>query len=68
MPSLAEAEELARELLAPLGDRWGHVHGVAGRAAELAPVAKSDEEQHLLIVSAWWHDLGYFPALRATGR
>lgn len=46
MPSLAEAEGLARGLLAPSGGCWGHVHGVAGRAAELARVAKSDEEQH----------------------
>ncbi len=27
----------------------------------------TEEERHLLIVSARWHDLGYTPALRDTG-
>jgi hypothetical protein len=67
VPSLEDARELARELLEPLGDRWAHVQAVAARAEHLSPAAASDDERHLLIVSAWWHDLGYAPALRQTG-
>ena len=26
-----------------------------------------DHERDLLLVAAWWHDLGYAPALRVTG-
>ncbi len=32
MPSVADAEELARELLDPLANRWAHVQAVAARA------------------------------------
>lgn len=67
VPSVDEAQAMARELLEPLGDRWAHVQAVAARAEDLSPAAASDEERHLLIVSAWWHDLGYAPALRDTG-
>jgi hypothetical protein len=67
MPSLADAQERARELLGPLGDRWTHVQGVAARATELVPVAQSIEERHLLVVAARWHDRGYSPALRVLG-
>lgn len=67
VPSLDDARELARELLEPLGDRWAHVQGVAARASDLSPAAASEKERHLLVVSAWWHDLGYAPALRQTG-
>lgn len=67
MPSLTEAEDLARKLLSPLGDRWAHVQAVAARAVELAPAVETDEDRHLLVVAAWWHDLGYAPALRRTG-
>ncbi|MHA6631840.1 HD domain-containing protein [Pseudonocardia sichuanensis] len=67
VPSVGDARALARELLEPLDDRWAHVQAVAARAEDLSPAAASDEERHLLIVSAWWHDLGYAPALRDTG-
>jgi hypothetical protein len=32
MPSVEAAEELARELLVPLGSRWAHTQAVAARA------------------------------------
>ncbi len=65
---MAEAEGLARELLEPLARRWSHVQAVAARAVGLAPaVGGSGDERNLLVVAAWWHDLGYAPALRDTG-
>lgn len=67
VPSLDDARALARELLEPLGDRWVHVQAVAACAEDLSPAAATDDERHLLVVSAWWHDLGYAPALRNTG-
>ncbi|MDD7931923.1 HD domain-containing protein [Actinomycetospora straminea] len=60
------AAALAFELLAPLGDRYLHTVKVAARAKELTPaVPQSDRE--LLVVAAWWHDLGYAPDLVQTG-
>jgi hypothetical protein len=67
MPTVGEAEELARELLEPLGNRWAHVQAVAARADGLTPAIEGEDEQHLLVVAAWWHDLGYADALRDTG-
>jgi putative nucleotidyltransferase with HDIG domain len=65
-PTPAEAAELACELLSGLGDRWRHTKAVAARAGQLSSaVAQSD--QNLLVVAAWWHDLGYSPELRYTG-
>jgi hypothetical protein len=65
LPGMAEAAELAQELLAPLGDRWRHTQAVAARADELALSVRSGRE--LLLVAAWWHDLGYAPELAVTG-
>jgi putative nucleotidyltransferase with HDIG domain len=59
------AEELAYELLAPLGNRWRHTAGVAARAAELATPLDVDRE--VLVAAAWLHDIGYSEAIRATG-
>jgi hypothetical protein len=67
VPSVAEAQALARELLEPLGSRWAHVQAVAARAEELRPAVESEDDQQLLVVGAWWHDLGYAPELRQTG-
>lgn len=60
------AAALARELLAPLGDRYRHTVNVAARAEELACAVPS-EDRELLVVAAWWHDLGYAPDLVQTG-
>jgi putative nucleotidyltransferase with HDIG domain len=59
------AEELAYELLAPLGNRWRHTAGVAARAAELAPLLEVDRE--VLVAAAWLHDIGYADVARASG-
>lgn len=65
-PGPTVAADLARRLLAPLGARYEHTRQVARRAAELAP-AVPEEERDLLVVAAWWHDLGYAPELVQTG-
>ena len=57
---------LARELLAPLGNRYRHTVQVAARAEELAD-AVPPADRELLVVAAWWHDLGYAPDLVQTG-
>lgn len=66
IPSLAEAQRVADDLLATLGERWTHTQRVAAKAVELA-AAVTEEDRELLIVAAWWHDLGYSPGLRSTG-
>ncbi len=66
VPTRAEAAKLARELLLPLGDRWRHTQGVAGRAEQLSAGVPL-EDRELLVVAAWWHDLGYAPRLALTG-
>ena len=60
------AEEIARTLLEkPLPRRWAHTQGVAARARTLAPILGDDAD--LLEAAAWLHDIGYSPALAATG-
>lgn len=65
-PAPTIAADLARELLAPLGARFEHTRRVAGRAVELSP-AVPEQDRNLLVVAAWWHDLGYAPELVQTG-
>jgi hypothetical protein len=60
------AAHYAEELLAPLGDRWAHVQGVARQARRVAPILPA-EERDVLIASAYLHDLGYAPSLATTG-
>jgi HD superfamily phosphodiesterase len=67
MPSVEAAEHLARELLEPLGNRWLHTQAVAGRADGLTRAVTPAEDRPVLVVAAWWHDLGYAPCLRDTG-
>ncbi|WP_433034173.1 HD domain-containing protein [Actinomycetospora sp. CA-053990] len=62
----AIAAAVARELLAPLGDRYRHTVNVAAQAEELSD-AVPPEDRELLVVAAWWHDLGYAPDLVQTG-
>jgi len=52
-------------LLAPLGARWRHTQGVASRAEELVRTV-AEEDGDLLVVAAWWHDLGYASSLAVT--
>jgi HD domain len=67
MTALASwAEHLAHSLLQEsLPRRWSHVQGVAARMRSLAPVLDADAD--LLEAAAWLHDIGYAPALAATG-
>jgi len=48
-----------------LPQRWRHVQGVAGRAAEIAPSVVGPDDT--LVCAAWLHDIGYAPALTVTG-
>ena len=61
-----QARSLAGSYLAgELPQRWRHVQGVARRAAQISPsVVGSDDT---LVCAAWLHDIGYAPALVATG-
>ena len=60
------AEEIARALLEkPLPRRWAHTQGVAARARTLAPILGDAADQ--IEAAAWLHDVGYSPALVATG-
>jgi hypothetical protein len=60
------ARPYAEELLAPLGDRWAHVRGVA-RQADRVSVVLPLSERDVLASAAWLHDLGYAPSLVETG-
>jgi HD domain len=56
----------AEELLAPLGDRWAHVQGVARQASRVS-VVLPPSERDVLVAAAYLHDLGYSPSLVETG-
>lgn len=60
------AQELARELLAGLPQRWQHTTGVARRAEEVAATI-GDDDADLLVAAAWLHDIGYAPPVKDTG-
>ena len=47
MPSVEAAEELARRLLGPLGNRWAHTQAVAARADGLTPAVLPMEDRPL---------------------
>ncbi|MEU9518100.1 HD domain-containing protein [Streptomyces sp. NPDC048224] len=60
------AYTLSESLLSdPLPRRWSHSLGVAKRARSLSPILGSDAE--LLEAAAVLHDIGYSPAIAATG-
>lgn len=65
-PGPAFAAVLAEDLLAPLVDRYRHTRQVAACAEELAAAVPA-ADRDLLVVAAWWHDLGYAPQLVQTG-
>jgi hypothetical protein len=60
------APRYAEELLAPLGDRWEHVRGVARQAAWVS-IILPPSERDVLVAAAYLHDLGYAPSLARTG-
>ncbi len=59
------ARAYAEELLAELGNRWGHSDSVGQRARTVARIAGEDGE--LLIAAAYLHDVGYSPRLNRLG-
>jgi alkanesulfonate monooxygenase SsuD/methylene tetrahydromethanopterin reductase-like flavin-dependent oxidoreductase (luciferase family) len=60
------AYSLSGAMLAePLPRRWAHSLGVAKRARSLSPILGDDAE--LLEAAAVLHDVGYSPAIAATG-
>jgi HD domain len=60
------AEAVARNLLEkPLPRRWAHTRGVAAAALTLSGIF--DDHADLLVSAAWLHDVGYSPAIAATG-
>lgn len=60
------ARETARRVLADaLPGRWAHTQGVAAQARALGPVLGWDTD--LIEAAGWLHDIGYAPALAATG-
>lgn len=64
--TIAQARREALRLLAGVGTRSVHVVGVAA-AAELVSATVPAEDVELLVAAAWLHDIGYAPALVATG-
>jgi len=56
----------AEQMLAPLGDRWLHVQGVAERARQISRAFDTSDSTDL-VVAAYLHDIGYAPALKNTG-
>jgi len=56
----------AERLLSPLGNRWRHVRQVAEQARRVVAAVPPDDHD-LLVAAAYLHDIGYAPALTATG-
>lgn len=52
--------------LAPLGNRWLHVRGVADRARLVAPALLA-EDRHCLLAAAYLHDIGRASELVDSG-
>ncbi len=66
LPNRSYAAALAEQLLVPLDSRWRHTQAVAARAEQLVAVVPA-ADQELLVVAAWWHDVGYSTDLAVTG-
>jgi len=61
------ARDLAEGILAaPLPRRWAHSAGV-GRKAETVAHLLSEPDGYAVVCAAWLHDVGYAPAVVATG-
>ncbi len=66
VPTRAEAEAIARELLGAEGTRLAHVHTAGSMAARLG-VLFGEDEAALLVAAATLHDVGYAPQIAKTG-
>ena len=60
------AEDYARVLLSPLGERWRHAHAVASAARELSQQLDPNDGE-VLVASAYLHDVGYATDLVESG-
>jgi hypothetical protein len=65
-PSIADAQQLARDLLGPEGTRLAHV-STAGVVASRLAVLFDPEVAELLVMAATLHDIGYSPRIAHTG-
>lgn len=50
-----------------LPQRWQHVQAVAAQAEKLGAELFDETSAQLLVAAAWLHDIGYAPAVVATG-
>jgi hypothetical protein len=66
VPTRAEAEAIARDLLGDEGTRLAHVHTAGSMAARLGVLFDADEAA-LLVAAATLHDIGYSPRIAQTG-
>jgi hypothetical protein len=66
VPTRAEAEQIARDLLGDAGTRLAHVH-TAGSMAERLGVLFGADEAAILVAAATLHDVGYSPRIAQTG-
>ena len=66
VPTHAEAEAIARDLLGDQGTRLAHVH-TAGSMADRLGVLFGADEGALLVAAAMLHDVGYAPRIAQTG-
>lgn len=66
VPTRAEAEAIARDLLGDEGTRMAHVHTAGTMAARLGVLFAADEAA-LLVAAATLHDVGYSPRVAQTG-
>ena len=62
-----QARDLAQILLGSLPQRWRHTIRVAQRAEAVSVTLATPEEAETLNSAAWLHDIGYAPAVQATG-
>jgi hypothetical protein len=66
VPTRAEAEAIARDLLGDEGTRLAHVCTAGSMAARLGVLFDADEAA-LLVAAATLHDVGYAPRIAQTG-
>lgn len=66
LPTVSQAQELARDLLGEQGTKLAHVRTAGAVAGRLA-ILFSAEDAQLLAVAATLHDIGYSPRIAGTG-
>ena len=66
VPTRAQAEQIARDLLGDEGTRLAHVH-TAGSMAERLGLLFGADEAAMLVAAATLHDVGYSPRIAQTG-